>query len=89
MHKGGPMHHGKMTPAPTSLPMPEQVRTWYPYISPHDPCPPMKEKTYWTPPHLFMRFQPPNLEKFEIHEALRRGTLWKALYSPYNPRLPH
>ena len=30
-----------------------------------------------------MGFQPPNLEQFSPQEALRAGTLWKALYDPY------
>jgi len=64
-------------------------KTWYPYVSPHDPCPPMKMKTYYTPPQLYMGFQPPGLPRFEIHEALYRGTLWKDLYSPYDKKLPH
>jgi len=65
------------------------TKVWRPYVGPHDPCPPMKEKYYWTPPNLYLGFQPPGLPRFEIHEALRRGTLWKALYSPYDKRLPH
>lgn len=64
-------------------------KEWYPYVSPHDPCPPMKVKTYSTPPQLYLGFQPPGLPQFEIHEALRRGTLWKALYSDYDKKLPH
>ena len=30
-----------------------------------------------------MGFQPPNLEQFSPQEALKAGTLWKALYDPY------
>ena len=62
-----------------------QVRVWYPYIGPCDPCPPMVVKTYVTPPNLFIPFQPPNLPQFSPQEALRLGTLWPALYSPYTP----
>ena len=44
-------------------------------------------KSFSTPPHLYLRFQPPNLEQFTPQEALRAGTLWKALYDPYfSPR---
>jgi len=60
-----------------------RTKTWHPYISPFDPCPPMTVKTYSTPPHLYMGFQPPNLEQFSPMEALRAGTLWKVLYDPY------
>ena len=65
--------------------MVNQVRVWFPYISPHDPCPPICEKFYYTPPNLFIPFQPMNLPQFSPHEALRLGTLWPALYSPYQP----
>ncbi|WP_159887453.1 spore coat associated protein CotJA [Paenibacillus puerhi] len=64
----------------------EQVRVWHPYVSPFDPCPPMRVKTYSTPPQLFIGFQPPNLPQFSPMEALKHGTLWPALYSPYGPR---
>ena len=43
----------------------------------------MTIKTYSTPPHLYLGFQPPNLEQFSPMEALRAGTLWKVLYDPY------
>ncbi|HEY4391498.1 MAG TPA: spore coat associated protein CotJA [Paenibacillus sp.] len=46
----------------------------------------MLTKTYSTPPHLYMRFQPSNLPQFSPQEALRHGTLWPALYSPYESR---
>ncbi|MED4601852.1 spore coat associated protein CotJA [Paenibacillus validus] len=63
-----------------------QTKVWFPYVSPMDPCPPVLEKTYSTPPNLYIGFQPPNLPQFSPHEALRLGTLWPALYSPYHPR---
>ncbi|MFE5318783.1 spore coat associated protein CotJA [Paenibacillus sp. NPDC056579] len=62
-----------------------QVRVWYPYRGPCDPCPPIVAKTYSTPPQLFMCFQPMNLPQFSPQEALKLGTLWPALYSPYEP----
>ncbi|MFT8322403.1 MAG: spore coat associated protein CotJA [Bacillus sp. (in: firmicutes)] len=58
-------------------------KQYQPYISPNDPCPPIKTKTYSTPPNLYMGFQPPNLPQFSPMEALKAGTLWKAFYDPY------
>jgi spore coat protein JA len=60
-----------------------RTKFYHPYISPFDPCKPIKTKSYSTPPHLYMGFQPPNLEQFSPQEALKAGTLWKALYDPY------
>ncbi|MFF2479574.1 spore coat associated protein CotJA [Paenibacillus sp. NPDC058071] len=61
-----------------------QVRSYHPFIGPFDPCPPIRTKYYSTPPHLFITFQPPNLPQFSAFEALKYGTLWPALYSPYD-----
>jgi spore coat protein JA len=61
----------------------DQVRVWCPYVSPFDPCPSIRAKTYVVPPNLFLSFQPERLPQFSLTEALRRGTLWPALYSPY------
>ncbi|NEU29574.1 spore coat associated protein CotJA [bacterium LRH843] len=44
----------------------------------------MRVKSYETPPQLYIGFQPPGLPQFQPHEALRLGTLWPALYSPYS-----
>ena len=63
--------------------MNNQYRTYRPFVGPFDPCPPMLEKTYVVPPNQFITFQPPNLPQFSPQEALFRGTLWPALYSPY------
>jgi spore coat protein JA len=63
-----------------------QQKADYPYISPFDPCPPVRIKYYQTPPHLYLGFQPPGLPQFPAREALHRGTLWPALYSPYDGR---
>jgi spore coat protein JA len=61
-------------------------KVWYPYASPFDPCPPIKAKTFSTPPNLYLGFQPPNLEQFTPMQALRTGTLWKVFYDPwYSP----
>ncbi|MED4957004.1 spore coat associated protein CotJA [Paenibacillus macerans] len=63
-----------------------QERVFTPFIGPFDPCPPITHKTYSTPPQLFIHFQPPNLPQFSPMEALRHGTLWPALYSPYESK---
>ncbi len=63
-----------------------QWREWYPYVSPWDPCPPIRVKRYVVPPNLYINYQPMNLPQFSINEALFRGTLWPALYSPYAPQ---
>ncbi|MBP1995899.1 spore coat associated protein CotJA [Paenibacillus eucommiae] len=65
----------------------KQVRVYFPYVSPCDPCPPIREKAYLVPPQLFMSFQPPGLPQFSPYEALKRGTLWPALFSPYESRM--
>lgn len=59
------------------------MKKWYPYVSPFDPCPPIKVKSYSTPPNLYMGFQPPGLPQFSAFEALRAGTLWKPFYDPW------
>ncbi|PKR78872.1 spore coat protein CotJA [Halalkalibacillus sediminis] len=62
----------------------ESNRKYYhPFISPTDPCPPITIKSYETPPHLYMGFQPYNLPQFSPIDALYHGTLWPALFSPY------
>lgn len=66
--------------------MSTHYRTYYPFISTFDPCIPIKEKIYSTPPHLYIGFQPPNLPQFTPAEALKAGTLWRDFYDPwYNP----
>jgi spore coat protein JA len=61
-------------------------KEYYPYVSPYDPCKPITCKTYSTPPHLYINFQPTNLPQYSPKEALYRGTLWPAFYDPwYNP----
>jgi Spore coat associated protein JA (CotJA). len=63
-----------------------QIHVYEPFIGPCDPCPPMKLKTYVVPPNQFITFQPQGLPQYSIHEALRRGTLWPALYSSYQSK---
>lgn len=65
------------------MPLNDQVRVYYPFVGPFDPCPPIREKTYQVNPQLFIPFQPINLPQYSPMDALRHGTLWPALYSPY------
>lgn len=61
-------------------------KTYTPYIGRYDPCQPIRVKTYETPAALYLGFQAPGLEQYAPKEALKKGTLWPALYSPYtNP----
>jgi spore coat protein JA len=63
--------------------MDRQWRYYESYRSPFDPCPPCEPKAYIVPPNQFIVFQPKGLKQFAPREALRRGTLWPDLYSPY------
>jgi spore coat protein JA len=63
--------------------MSTNYKSYEPYASPFDPCPPIKVKTYSTPPNLYMGFQPLGLPQFSPKEAIKRGTLWKPFYDPY------
>ncbi|GMB07838.1 spore coat protein JA [Thermolongibacillus altinsuensis] len=58
-------------------------KTYQPYRSPFDPCPPLTPKTYVTAPNLYIGFQPPRLPQYAPYEALRKGTTWKIFYDPY------
>ncbi|MEH6945418.1 spore coat associated protein CotJA [Bacillus sp. JJ722] len=63
-----------------------RVKSYVPYHSVFDPCPPIGKKYYYTPPNLYIGFQPPDLEQYPAMEALKRGTLWPAFYDYYeNP----
>lgn len=66
--------------------MNDQERTWIPYVGPFDPCPPIRVKTYVVPPNQYIVFQPLDLPQFSLQEALRYGTLWPALFSPYESK---
>jgi spore coat protein JA len=73
-----------MEPYPYTVnPFIHQERFWYPFVSPYDPCPPIRVKRYVVPPNQFLGFQPPNLPQFPPAQALIKGTLWPALFSPY------
>jgi spore coat protein JA len=60
-----------------------QYKVYETYVGPFDPCPPVRCKTYVTPPNLYVSFQPPCLPQNNPYEALKLGTLWPAFYSPY------
>nr|WP_285891257.1 spore coat associated protein CotJA [Paenibacillus pasadenensis] len=60
-------------------------REWYPYHGTCDPCPPIGVKKYVIPPNQYIMYQPTGLPQYPLEEALRLGTLWPALYSPYEP----
>ncbi|WP_426447890.1 spore coat associated protein CotJA [Paenibacillus sp. S-38] len=64
----------------------EQTRVFYPPAGRFDPCPPIVEKTFVTPPQLFLAYQPADLAQYSPKEALQKGTLWPDLYSPYEPQ---
>ncbi|WP_066366536.1 spore coat associated protein CotJA [Neobacillus fumarioli] len=59
------------------------LKFYHPFVSSFDPCKPILEKKYSTPPHLYIGFQPPNLPQFSPFEALKAGTLWKDFYDPW------
>ncbi len=65
------------------LQMASQMKTYSPFVGPFDPCPPMKIRVYSTPPQLYLGVQPPGQPQYSLPEALLQGTLWPALYSPY------
>ncbi len=60
------------------------VKAYSVYHGPNDPCSPIGQKYYSTPPQLYLGFQPPNLEQFPYKEALQKGTLWKVFYDFYD-----
>ncbi len=66
-----------------------QQKCYRPFYGPMDPCPPTEVKCYSTPPHLYMPFQPPGLQQFDPRVALRKGTLWPALFDPYPKPEPY
>lgn len=60
------------------------MKTYRPFQSPFDPCPPIGVKYYSTPPHLYIGFQPPNMQQFPPKEALKKGTLWPFFWDYYD-----
>jgi spore coat protein JA len=66
--------------------MTNQYKVYQTYVSPFSPCPPVRFKTYVTPPNLYVSFQPTCLPQNDPYEALELGTLWPAFYSPYEGR---
>jgi spore coat protein JA len=69
-----------------AAPLQSQYRVFEVFAGPCDPCPPIRCKTYNTPPNLYLGYQPMCLPQFVPHEALRLGTLWPVLFSPYESR---
>jgi spore coat protein JA len=63
--------------------MENEVKFYHPIIGAYNPCPPIRAKSYVTPPHLYLGYQPYGLPQLDPHKALYCGTLWPALYSPY------
>lgn len=59
------------------------IKYYHPYYSANDACPPMKIKSYQTPPHLYIGYQQPNLQLYPLKEALYKGTLWPYFFDPY------
>ncbi|OEH93488.1 spore coat associated protein CotJA [Bacillus solimangrovi] len=62
---------------------------YYPFISQFDPCRPIREKSYETPPNLYVGFQPYGLPQYPLREALYAGTLWPIFYNPYKSPYKH
>ncbi len=58
-------------------------QTYTPYHSANDPCPVHTSKPFIIPVNQFITVQPRHLKQFAYREALRHGTLWPDLYSPY------
>lgn len=65
--------------------MDRQWRVYQPYRSPMDPCPPLAPKAFIVPPNQYVITQSKGLRQYAPREALKRGTLWPDLYSPYDP----
>ena len=78
-------------PVPLPTPIEEAAKDPYryyePFIGPYDPCPPIPVKRYVVPINQYLNFQPPGLPQFAPAEALKRGTLWPLLFSPYEPEI--
>jgi spore coat protein JA len=66
--------------------MNSQFKVYETFVGPFDPCPPVRCKVYSTPQNLYMTYQPMGLQQFNPNEALMKGTLWPALFSPYEGR---
>lgn len=64
--------------------MDRQWRTYDTFRSSYDPCPPLDTKAYIVPPNQYIVFQPKGLRQCSPREALKYGTVWPDLYSPYN-----
>jgi len=67
--------------------MDRQWRKFEQYRSPLDPCAPQGPKCYIVSPNQYIVFQSKGLKQMSPREALRMGTLWPELYSPYDKRV--
>lgn len=63
--------------------MDNQWRVYKSVRSPFDPCPPIRHKAFIVPVNQYLAFQPRSMKQFAPRDALRNGTLWPELYSPY------
>lgn len=59
-------------------------KSYQPYVSPFDPCPPIRVKSYEVTPNLYLGFQPYDLQQYSPYTALHKGTLWPALFDLYH-----
>ncbi|WP_028549025.1 spore coat associated protein CotJA [Paenibacillus sp. UNC451MF] len=66
--------------------MKSQIKVYHPFAGKYDPCTPIAEKSFVTPPQLFFDYQPEDLKQYSPKEALRKGTLWPDLFSPYESK---
>ncbi|MDF2961795.1 MAG: cotJA2 [Paenibacillus sp.] len=66
--------------------MDNQVKAYHPFVGKYDPCTPVTEKTFVVPPQLFYEYQPTESAQYSPKEALKKGTLWPDLFSPYEPK---
>jgi spore coat protein JA len=59
------------------------VKIYETYVDPHSPCQQVTARTYQTPQHLYLGFQPSGLPQFSPMEALAHGTLWPVFANAY------
>ena len=57
-------------------------KTWHPIASPFDPCKPILEKTFSTPPNLYIGFQPPNLPQFYTTGSTKGRNTMESILRP-------
>ncbi|WP_217997834.1 spore coat associated protein CotJA [Alicyclobacillus acidiphilus] len=62
--------------------MDPQWRSFAPFHSPLHPCPALP-KAFMVPPNQYITFQPSGMQQFSPEDALKHGTLWQPVHSPY------